>query len=158
MDPIQLASIVLTALAPFAVKGGEAVAGELGKQALAGGERVIKALWTRWRGNTEREASLAAFVAGVDGAAEALKLAIAVEAASGPNFAETLRTLIAGEEPKVDVEQVAEDGRTMTGAEIAEMIRGRVKVKQTGKGVKNLRGAVVGTLGGPPSEPKKPGG
>jgi hypothetical protein len=149
MDPISLATSVMAALAPYAVKGGEAVAAELGKKTVAGGAKVLKALWTRWRGDPDREARLKAFVEGAEGGSEELKLAILADLTSHPTFADTLSGLLANEIPKTSIEQIAEDVENMTGAEVAEMIRGNITIKQNVKQVKSLTGLRVGTFGAP---------
>jgi hypothetical protein len=149
MDPISLATTVVAALAPYAVKGGEAVAAELGKKTVAGGAQVLKALWTRWRGNPDREARLKAFVEGAGGGSEELQLAIVAELASHPDFADTLSGLLANEVPKANIEQIAEDVENMTGVEVADMIRGDMTIKQDARRVKNLTGLRVGTFGTP---------
>jgi hypothetical protein len=148
MDPISLAAAVVAALTPYAAKSGEAVAAELGKQALASGERLLKALWTRWRGNPDREARLKAFVEGAERGSDELKLALVADMASHPDFADALSALMANEVPEVRVEQVAQDVDKMTGAEVAGMIRGDIRIKQHGERVKELTGLKVGTFGG----------
>jgi hypothetical protein len=149
MDPILLATAVVAALAPYATKSGEAVAADLGRKTFAGGERVLKALWARWRGNPDREAPLKGFFSGAEGGSEELKLAVAAEVASHPDFADVLRALVTDEVPQARVEQIAEDVENMTGAEIAEMIRGIITIKQEATRVKDVTGLKIGTFGGP---------
>lgn len=132
MDPISLASAVMAALAPYLLKAGEHVAEAIGKQAVDKAEAILKGLWVRWRGKPDAEKRLAAYVNDPSTGRDAMTAALAVEVAGDPEFARLLGDLLDGRErPEIFIEQLAEKNGNLTGAEIRELVQGRLEIHQT---------------------------
>lgn len=131
MDPTAIATAVLGALGPYLVKAGEEAAGELGKKALAKGEAILMALWTRWQNKPAMTARLASYQADPVANRDALLVTLSNEIENEPDFASTLDGLLHTEEPEAYVQQVARKGGELTGAKIRELLSGSVNVHQT---------------------------
>jgi hypothetical protein len=147
MDPATLATAAVTALTPYLAKAGEQFAKEAGKQGFAIGEAILKALWGRWRGKQEAETRLDRFIQDPEAGREGLTMALVAEVASDKTFAEALQTLLQGGSPAVFVDQTAGDVKELTGAEINEMIRGRLTVHQNVEKGDKITGAKIEKLG-----------
>lgn len=148
MDPVTIATTALAVLTPYLAKGGETLASELSKQGLAKGEAVLQALWARWRGKPQAEARLASFVADPAAGRDAMSAALAVEATADPDFAAALDAMLKGGPADVFIEQAVGKAGEITGAQIREMLSGRVQVRQTVEEATKVVGVAIDRLGG----------
>lgn len=147
MDPVAIATAAIAALAPYLVKAGEAVATELGKRGLTKGEAILRALWSRWGGRPDAKERLASYVADPATGREELTATLAGDIAADPSFASALDTLLKGGPPEVFVRQTIGEADEVIGAEIEEMLRGRLEVEQKVRKAGTVTGAKIGRMG-----------
>lgn len=152
MDPVSLATAAIAALSPYLVKAGEGIAQEIGKQALAKAEAILKGLWSRWRDKPDAEKRLAAYVEDSSKGKEAMTAALAVEIAGDPEFARMLEALLAGSaQPEVFIKQVAEKDGTLIGVDVVgtdvrDLLHGKWIIDQTLNGSGTATGLKIDTL------------
>lgn len=147
MDPVTLATAAVATLTPYLAKASEEFAKEAGKKGFATAEALLKALWGRWRGNSQAASRLQQFVTNPDVGRESFTLALVAEVASDKPFADALQALLNGAPPEVFVDQTAKNVRDLTGAEIKEIVRGHVTINQDVEKADNVIGAKIDRLG-----------
>lgn len=147
MDPVSLAAAAMAVLSPYIIKAGEATASELAKQGLGKAEALLQALWVRWKGKPEQEKRLQDFVADPVAAKSGLESTLAVEIATDSAFAAELKKLLDGGRPEVFVRLFAKGSESVTGADIRNMLHGRVNVELTLDNVRSGTGFKADELG-----------
>jgi hypothetical protein len=147
MDPMALAQAALVLLAPYATKGAEAIAAELGKKTLSAAGALLKGLWGRWKDKPTSEAALQHFLQDPAQGREGLGMALAMELASDSALRQELERLLANGPPEAFVRQVVEDADKVLGAEVKEVTGGRLTVDQTAKNVNEITGVRIDKLG-----------
>lgn len=141
MDPVSMASTAVAMLAPWLMKASEAAASEIGKKSLKAGDKLLRLLWSRWKGKPE-EQRLVEATSGEETAKANLQSALAVELASDNDFAEHVKAILSQETgPELSIDQDVEDAEELTGAEISKILRGKITIVQSAKGVKKVTGA-----------------
>lgn len=145
MDPIILATAAMAILKPLVKKGAEAAAGEIGKDGVNAGKRLLDALRARWQGDPIAEAKLEALSAEEPTSAD--EDALAADLNGDQVLAGQVDNIIKTELPKLYVELTAADAGTMTGAEIGTMLRGELTVKMRAGKVGKMYGAKFNQVG-----------
>jgi len=132
MDPIALATAVVTALLPYFKKGAESVAGEVGKQALTAGEGLFKALKERWHGKPDAQQKLDALRQDPDLPQEPLISALIGELESDKAFADAIAGLMNKAGPEVKIEVHVGKAEKLIGPTVGRIKSGRLSAKITG--------------------------
>ncbi len=146
MDPISLASAAVALLAPFARKGAEAIATELGKKTTSAAAALLKALSARWADKVEPKAALQSYLQD-PAATDRLVAALSTEIKTDGVFKTELQRLIQGNRPEVFVKQVVTDTDDVLGAKVREMTRGLLSVDQSVTGAKSATAVEIDKLG-----------
>jgi hypothetical protein len=138
-DIMQLVATIMTALAPYAVKGGEAVAAELSKSALSQVGGLLKAMKDRWTGKPGAENTLNGYLADPAANEERLKDMLLVQLPMDPELQAALAAIIQPR-PGVAVKVTASDGDTAIGMRNADVEGMPVAVEVKTEGVKEVTG------------------
>jgi hypothetical protein len=148
MSVTMLAGSAVALLGPYVAKVAEGAAEELGKQALEKGEALLSALWARWKGKPEAEATLSGFVKDPAAGKANLQTELAVDLAADPKFRESLQALIDGGSPEAFQTQVVRNAAYVKGPEIVRLVRGRATQMQDVQGADTVIGPKIDTIGG----------
>ena len=143
-----LAGLVISIVAPYIAKGAEAFAQEAGAAAF----RSVRAVADRLRSWWSREPVAAAAVESLPSEpgkySAILTQLLSSDLADDEAFATELRALIERVGPNVQVVQQMEVAKGVTGADIEQLVKGEVHVKQEMKQAENVTGFKAKRVGG----------
>lgn len=143
-----LAASVISVLAPYIVKGGEAFAKEAGKAAFQTVGSLFQLIRSTFSGDPEAASTLEAFEQKPTRYESALKEILMEKLESDPQFSGKIGELLREMGPQLDVIQKMQVGKNITGMEIGEMASGKAKVDQTIDHGENVTGLKVNKVGG----------
>jgi hypothetical protein len=141
-----LAASVISLVSPYLSKGAEEFAKEAGKEAFAQVKALIERLALWWKGDAIAGALVSAFPAKPVDAANMLGMSLAAALNNDASFADDVGRLVSAVDPYVEVVQRIKVAEGVTGAEIGEMLRGKLRVLQEMDTAKDVTGAKIGTL------------
>lgn len=146
MDPVNLAVAALAALAPYAKKGAEALAAEVGKRAVGVAESLIKALRQRWAAKPDDAAALEHFLEKPEepGQEQRFSMSLAMQLGTDPELRDLVHRILQSERPELEVTQDVKGGKEATAVHIVgDMRSGRAAAEQKAENVEKVIGAKI---------------
>jgi hypothetical protein len=146
MDP--LAATVVGIVAPYLVKGAEEFAQSAGKASFEGAKALVERLREWWRDDPVANAAASDLPSDPEHNGKLLALQLDRALKKDRALSDEVRALVDRMGPTVDVVQRMEVARGVTGADIATLVSGQVRVEQEMKDAQNVTGFRAGRVGG----------
>lgn len=143
-----LAATVISIVSPYLAKGAEEFAKSAGKAVFDGAKAVVDRLSRWWKNDPIANAAATSFKSDPEHYGKMLGAQLEHELKKDESFAKELRSLVDSMGPSVDVVQRMEVARGVTGADIATLVSGQVRVQQDIKDAQNVTGFKAGKVGG----------
>jgi hypothetical protein len=147
MDPISLITPVVSLLMPYAAKGAEKFAEEVGQAAFEKVKGLLATLRTRWRGDQEAIDTLVRFEEKPDRYHPILEDVLKEKLGQDQELAKVLTEFLEGMGPTLQIIQKMKDAEQITGLEAKEMTRGEAAIIQEIDKAKNVTGAKIDRIG-----------
>ena len=146
----QLATTVVTILAPYAAKTAKEFVETLGETAYQRAKGLMESLKLRWAGKSEdQEAAvvLEQFEKKPDRYEPVLRDVLEEKIASDPVLAEDLASQVRELGPVLEVVQRLRNAEAVTGLEAKEMKAGKAAINQDIEGGRDITGAKIDRIG-----------
>ena len=146
----QLATTVLSILAPYAARTGKEFVEAVGEAAYQRAKALMDTLKARWAGRTEhKEASdaLENFEKKPERYAPVLQDVLEEKIETDSEFAGELTRQTQEFGPLIEIIQRLESAEGVTGLEAKEMAAGKASINQEIKGSRNITGAKIDRIG-----------
>jgi hypothetical protein len=143
-----LAASAIGLVAPYLAKGAEEFAKAAGQAGFDQCKALVGRLQRWWSGDPVAAAAADNLAKDPQKYGKLLGQLLSADLANDPTFAAELRKLVEGVGPSVEVIQKMEIANGVTGADIGELVTGRVRVEQTIADAANVTGFKANKVGG----------
>ena len=147
MDPVTIATGVLTVLTPYLVKGAKEFVSVAGDVACEKASGMLQKLKQRWAGDKEASTSLEQFEQKPERYKPVIEDILKEKLTNDESLSRELSTMLQDMGPTLEIIQKMDEGRNVTGVEAKELNKGRVGVTQEIKKADGVTGAKIDRIG-----------